>query len=177
MFCAVPLQDAAQSAGLVPRVGQFNVFVAKLDAQVLFSAGQPLHVQAKRLKGGLGGLAFIFFLLPKLSASLLFRGQQLFKLGHPFCSNAVEATDDSFASLSSRSSVHARQCDATKFFRAKSPHAVIRSLELKPLKYSSSWGIVKLDPASSRNLRSCPPLISPKKRICFPPISFVSAGI
>jgi hypothetical protein len=72
MFCAVLLQDAGQSAGVVLRVGQFSVFVAKSDAQVLFSAGQPLHIQAKRLKGSLGGLAFIFFL--KLLASVLFRG-------------------------------------------------------------------------------------------------------
>jgi hypothetical protein len=32
--------------------------------------------------------------------------------------------------------------------------------------------MAKLAPASSRNRRSCPPLISPKKRIVFPPISF-----
>jgi hypothetical protein len=84
MFCALPLQDAAQATGFILCICQLSIFVAKLDTQVLFTAGQPLYIQEKRLKGGLGGLAFIFFLLLKLSASFMFHDQQFFKLGHPF---------------------------------------------------------------------------------------------
>jgi hypothetical protein len=49
-----------------------------------------------------------------------------------------------------------------KALRDRSPHAVVGSAELSFPKYSSSWGIAKLDPASSRNLCSWPPLVRPR---------------
>jgi hypothetical protein len=84
--------------------------------------------------------------------------------------------DSSFALLLSCSNLRARHRDAMKTFRDRFPQAVVRSAELSFLKYSSLWGIVKLDPASSRNLHSWPPLVRPRKWIYFPPISLASAG-
>jgi hypothetical protein len=88
----------------------------------------------------------------------------------------VAATDSSFAFLLSCSNLRARHLDAMKAFRDKSLQEVVRSTELRFPKYSSSWRIAKLDPASSRNLRSWPPLVRPRKRIYFPPISLASVG-
>jgi hypothetical protein len=112
-----------------------------------------------------------------LLVSVLFCGQQVFKLGHPFLQGRGYGSLQFLRFLVIPLQLSLKVPRRHKIFQCQIATCGYQVFELKPLKYSSSWGITKLDPASSKNLHSWPPLISPKKGICFPPISFVLVGI